>query len=105
MNRREFNRLGTMAALGLAARASYAESFDYPWKLGIITDEVDPDLPRVLGSFYPKYQLRWAEIRNVKLDGKSRYVYLSATPEQLKDDSKTTGRCGRENVRTGYGRL
>lgn len=58
--------------------------FDYPWKLGIITDEVSPDLSRVLASFYPKYKLRWAEIRNVALDGKSRYVYLTATPEQLK---------------------
>jgi sugar phosphate isomerase/epimerase len=88
MNRREFNRLGATAVLGLAARASYAESFDYPWKLGIITDEVDADLARVLSSFYPKYQLRWAEIRNVKLDGKSRYVYISATPGQLKDIRK-----------------
>ncbi len=88
MNRREFNRLGTLAVLGLATRASYAESFDYPWKLGIITDEVDADLGRVLSSFYPKYQLRWAEIRNVKLGGKSRYVYMTATPEQLKDIRK-----------------
>jgi sugar phosphate isomerase/epimerase len=88
MNRREFNRLGTLAVLGLATRVSYAESFDYPWKLGIITDEVDADLGRVLSSFYPKYQLRWAEIRNVKLGAKSRYVYISATPEQLKDIRK-----------------
>ena len=84
MNRRDFNRV-TLAALGLAGtRSSRAETFDYPWKLGIITDEVDADLSRTLGSFYPKYGLRWAEIRNVKLDGKSQYVYKTATPDQLK---------------------
>jgi len=84
MNRREFNRLSAFAALGLITPGARAESFDYPWKLGIITDEVDSDLARVLSSFYPKYQLHWAEIRNVKLGGKSEYVYTSATPEQLK---------------------
>lgn len=85
MNRREFNRISALAGLSLAAHGMYGESFDYPWKLGIITDEVDVDLGRVLSSFYPKYQLRWAEIRNVKLDGKSRYVYSNADPGQLKD--------------------
>jgi len=85
MNRRYFIRLGTAA---LAASPLFAEEFDYPWKLGIITDEVDPDLSRVLGSFYPKYQLHWAEIRNLKLDGKSRYVYNSATPQQVKQIRK-----------------
>jgi sugar phosphate isomerase/epimerase len=84
MNRREFNRLSAMAALSLATPISYAETFDYPWKLGVITDEADADLGRVLKSFYPKYQLGWAEIRNVKLEGASRYVYTSASPEQLK---------------------
>lgn len=86
MTRRHFHQLG-MAAL--AARVSlHAETFDYPWKLGIITDEVDPDLSLVLNRFYPKYQLRWAEIRNLKLDGKAVYVYNSATPEQLKQIRK-----------------
>ncbi len=88
MNRREFNRLGAAAALGLAARMGNAETFDYPWKLGVITDEVDPDLSVVLSQFYPKYGLKWAEIRNVKLDGKSKYVYKSATPAQLKEIRK-----------------
>lgn len=88
MNRREFNRIGAMTALGLAARIVGAETFDYPWKLGIITDEVAPDLSVVLGRFYPKYGLKWAEIRNVKLDDKSRYVYKNATPAQLKDIRK-----------------
>lgn len=87
MNRRDFNRLGLMAALGAGAQLA-GESFDYPWKLGIITDEVDPDLAVVLSRFYPKYQLKWAEIRNVKLDGKSRYAYNSATPEQIRQIRK-----------------
>jgi sugar phosphate isomerase/epimerase len=77
--------MSALGALGLAARMGKADEFDYPWKLGIITDEVSPDLSTVLGRFYPKYGLHWAEIRNVQLDGKSRYVYKSATPEQLKD--------------------
>lgn len=81
MNRRYFIQLGAAA---LAASPLFAEEFDYPWKLGIITDEVDPDLGRVLSSFYPKYQLHWAEIRNVKLAGKSTYVYKHAAPDQVK---------------------
>ncbi len=51
MNRREFNRLGAIGALTLAAPMTHAETFDYDWKLGIITDEVDSDLSRVLSSF------------------------------------------------------
>lgn len=65
-----------------------AETFDYPWKLGIITDEVSPDLSVVFGQFYPKYGLKWAEIRNVSLDGRSKYVYNHATPAQLKEIRK-----------------
>ncbi len=85
MNRRNFTRL---SALGALAFALDAEEFDYPWKLGIITDEADPDLTRVLKSFYPKYELDWAEIRNLKLDGKTEYVYNSATPAQLEQIKK-----------------
>jgi sugar phosphate isomerase/epimerase len=84
MNRREFVGLASLAALGLKAADKADGEFDYPWKLGIITDEVSPDLSQVLDSFYPKYQLKWAEIRNLKLAGKSEYVYKSATPGQLK---------------------
>jgi len=88
MNRRNFNRLGVLsAALGLAP-ITVAEDFDYPWKLGVITDEVDLDLARVLSSFYPKYQLRWAEIRNMKLDGKTSYVYKDASAHQLRQIRK-----------------
>src|SRR5579875_1741573 len=85
MNRRQFGYLSVSAALSLAAGVSEAEAFDYPWKLGIITDEVSPNLSRVLSSFYPKYQLKWAEIRNLELDGQSRYVYKSASVAQLKE--------------------
>jgi len=84
MNRREFVGLGSLTALGFAASALADEAFDYPWKLGIITDEVSPDLHQVLTTFYPKYGLKWAEIRNLKLDDKSKYVYKAATPSQLK---------------------
>jgi sugar phosphate isomerase/epimerase len=86
MNRREFARLGVWGAA--AAVTMRAEEFDYPWKLGIITDEVSPDLGTVLSDFYPKYSLHWAEIRNVKLEGKSQYVYRTASPEQLKSIKK-----------------
>jgi sugar phosphate isomerase/epimerase len=84
MNRREFNHFAGLGSIGFVSRFAAAYSFDYPWKLGIITDEVDPNLKRTLSTFYPKYGLKWAEIRNVKLDGKSQYVYKSATPPQLK---------------------
>ncbi len=84
MNRRDFNRLGAMAGLSFLASRTFAEQFGYPWKLGVITDEVDFDLARVLSRFYPKYGLHWAEIRNLKLGGKNTYVYSHATPEQLK---------------------
>jgi sugar phosphate isomerase/epimerase len=76
MNRRDFLRRTSLAAI--------AGNFDYPWNLGIITDQVDLDLTRVLSSFYRKYQLRWAEIRYMNLDGRKRYVYADATPAQLK---------------------
>jgi len=86
MTRREFGRLSALAGFGFSTglRAS-GQEFDYPWKLGIITDEVDPDLNRVLDTFYPKYRLHWAEIRNVKLNAQSRYVYRSANGTDLRD--------------------
>ncbi len=49
---------------------------------------MNPDLGEVLKSFYPKYELKWAEIRNSTLDGKSKYVYKSATTAQLKEIRK-----------------
>jgi sugar phosphate isomerase/epimerase len=83
LNRRQFN-LSALAAFGLSASHSFAETFDYPWKLGVITDEVDFNLDRTLRSFYPKYGLKWAEIREVSFDGKRNYVYRDASPDQLK---------------------
>lgn len=89
MNRREFNRLGALAALGAAAPfRSSAGQFSYPWKLGVITDEVSLDLNKAFITFFPKYQLRWGEIRNISLDGKGKYIYKNATPEQLKQIKK-----------------
>jgi sugar phosphate isomerase/epimerase len=73
-----------MTALSLCSPLADADTFDYPWKLGVITDEVSPDLGEVLKTFYPKYQLGWAEFRNVALGGKSKYVYKSASPEEIK---------------------
>jgi sugar phosphate isomerase/epimerase len=73
-----------MAALGLSAKWAAAETFDYPWKLGVITDEVSPDLSETLKTFYPKYGLAWAEIRNLQIGGKGKYVYKSATKEDLR---------------------
>jgi L-ribulose-5-phosphate 3-epimerase len=84
VNRRRFNRLSAMTALGLCAKWADAETFDYPWKLGVITDEVSPDLGETLKTFYPKYRLGWAEIRNLQIGGKNKYVYKSATKEEIK---------------------
>ena len=84
VTRRDFHRLSAAAVLGLETLTAPARTFDYPWNLGIITDQVDLDLARVLTSFYRKYRLRWAEIRELKLDGKQRYLYTDATPDQIK---------------------
>jgi len=84
VNRRDFNRMGAAALFGRPVLDAFASSFDYPWKLGVITDQVDLDLSRVLSSFFPKYQLRWAEIRYLNLEGKKSYVYADATPDQVK---------------------
>lgn len=83
MNRRHFLRLS--AAISLAAKpfTALAETFDYPWKLGVITDEVSPDLPTALHKFIPKYGLKWIEIRNVTIDGQKHYPFRDETPAQL----------------------
>jgi sugar phosphate isomerase/epimerase len=77
-----------MTALGLCAKWADAETFNYPWKLGVITDEVSPDLGETLKTFYPKYGLGWAEIRNLQIGGKNKYVYKSATKDEIKDIRK-----------------
>lgn len=88
MNRRQFHRLSATAALSLYGRWAAAEAFDYPWKLGVITDEVSPDLGEALRTFFPKYGLKWAELRNLKLNGKNKYVYKAATADEIKDIRK-----------------
>ncbi len=87
--RRDVLRL-LMSGLSVAtiSKPFLAAQFSYPWKLGIITDEANPDLERVLKTFYPKYGLRWAELRNVKLAGKTRYLYKDATMPQLREVKK-----------------
>jgi sugar phosphate isomerase/epimerase len=84
VNRRDFTRLGAAGVWTWPALRAWAGNLDYPWNLGIITDQVDLDLNRVLSSFYTKYHLRWAEIRYLKLDGAKSYVYADATQTQLK---------------------
>ena len=84
MNRRDFTRLGAAGVWTWPALRAWAGNLDYPWNLGIITDQVDLDLNRVLSSFYTKYHLRWTEIRYLKLDGAKSYVYADATQTQLK---------------------
>ena len=84
MNRRTFNRLAATATVGWPLFGDLAPTFDHHWKLGIITDQVDLDLSRALTSFFPKYQLRWAEIRYLRIGGEKRYVYADATPSQMK---------------------
>ena len=64
------------------------------WNLGIITDQANLDLGSVLRDFYPKYDLRWAEIRNLILGGKVGYVYTDATPEQLKQVKRQLDEAG-----------
>ncbi len=89
VSRRDFARISALAGLGAAIAAdARSAQFDYPWKLGVITDEVSLDLQKALATFFPKYQLQWAEIRNINLNGKSSYVYRDATPDQLADIKK-----------------
>jgi hypothetical protein len=85
LNRRDFARLGAAALLSHLVFDASGESFDYPWKLGIITDQVAFDLAGVLNAFYSKYQLGWAEIRYLKLGDVNRYVYTEATQRELKE--------------------
>jgi hypothetical protein len=92
MNRRDFTRL-CAASFGVPACRASRGGVE-KWNLGIITDQVDLDLGHVLSDFYPKYDLRWAEIRNLKLGEKTRYVYTDATPEQLKQVKRQLDEAG-----------
>ena len=80
MNRRELCRLLVCNALF----RSFASAAGNPWKLGVITDQVDLNLERVLSSFFPKYALRWSEIRYLRLDGRKRYVYAEASAAEMR---------------------
>jgi hypothetical protein len=84
MKRRDFHRLTATALCGFRAFGQFTDTFNYPWKLGIITDQVDMDLGNVLGGFYSKYQLGWAEIRYLKLGASNQYLHANATPAQLR---------------------
>jgi sugar phosphate isomerase/epimerase len=84
MKRRHFTGLAAAAFLCEPSRI-VAEAFDRSWNLGIITDQVDLDLRNALRSFFPRYQLRWAEIRYLQLNGKKCYAYADSTPKQLKE--------------------
>lgn len=84
MKRRDFHRLTATALFGHKAFGGLVQAFSFPWKLGIITDQVDMDLGNVLSGFFAKYHLGWAEIRYLKLDAGNRYVYANATAAQLR---------------------
>src|SRR5438270_4665686 len=89
VSRRDFARISALAGWGAAIAAdAHSEQFDYPWKLGVISDEVSLDLGKALSTFFPKYQLQWAEIRNTNLNGKSSYVNKDATPDQVREIRK-----------------
>jgi sugar phosphate isomerase/epimerase len=89
VSRRDFARISALAGLGsVISSTARGEQFDYPWKLGVISDEVSLDLNKALSTFFPKYQLQWGEIRNTNLNGKSSYVYKDATPDQLREIRK-----------------
>lgn len=83
MNRRRFSGLCANALAGLPLINTAGRRFDKRWKLGIITDQVDLDLTRVLKTFCPRYQLRWIEIRYLALGGAKRYVYADATRDEF----------------------
>lgn len=88
MNRRKLGRLCAAALIGGPLLDAFETSVANEWNLGIITDQVDLNLTRVLNAFYPKYRLRWAEIRYVNLGGEKRYVYSDATPAELRQVKK-----------------
>jgi sugar phosphate isomerase/epimerase len=85
LTRRDFRLLCTFAGFGPALLAAFRENLDYPWQLGVITDQVDLDMAWVLSNFCRKFKLAWAEIRYLQLDGKKQYVYSDATPLQLRE--------------------
>ena len=84
MNRRSFHRLAASEVLLRPLFRVSTKTFDKRWNLGVITDQVDLNLGHVLKSFCSKYELGWAEIRYLDLDGKKTYVYADTKPTELK---------------------
>ncbi len=93
MTRRDFHRFGATAFCFEKLAHAFA-SPNHPWKLGVITDQVDLDLGRALSSFFPNYQLRWAEIRYLNLSDRKSYIYADATEAQLKQISRQLNDAG-----------
>jgi sugar phosphate isomerase/epimerase len=54
-------------------------------KLGIISDEADPNLAHVIADFVPRYHLHWIELRFVKFDRHGVYLSTAGTPTQIAD--------------------
>lgn len=98
MRRREFlwRAAATAAALPVAlpALARPFGDFDYPWKLGLITDEADADLARVLTQFVPRYRLQWVELRNVRFNGRPVYLGERGTPAEVRQVKEQLARAG-----------
>jgi sugar phosphate isomerase/epimerase len=86
MLRRTFLSAGA-AALTILSRAGKAAGVD-GWKLGIITDEAGMDINAALQKFVPAYGLHWVEIRDLALNGKTKYVYRDASPAELREIKK-----------------
>ncbi|MGH9535129.1 MAG: sugar phosphate isomerase/epimerase family protein [Terriglobales bacterium] len=90
MHRRDFLRTSLGAGLGAAwvgsagALALPAGGFDYPWKLGLITDEASPDLARVLAHFVPRYHLHWVELRDLRFGRRIVYFGERGTPAEVR---------------------
>lgn len=113
MNRRDFVQRSLASAAALAGVNAFssplkaaapnkrtgpadpaAHPWDYPWKLGLITDEADPDLPHVLRDFVPHYGLKWVEIRDVRFDGRNVYLGERGAPMQVKQVQEELRRAG-----------
>ncbi|MFL6354486.1 MAG: sugar phosphate isomerase/epimerase family protein [Bryobacteraceae bacterium] len=84
MNRRSFDLLALSALLSQSSSGRSGSEVYEHWKLGVITDQVDFDLSRVLDTFYRRYPLHWAEMRYLRLRGENRYLYADATLAELK---------------------
>lgn len=92
MTRRDFSRYAAGGVL--AGAAGVAAKVRGDWKLGVITDEVSFELPRVINDFCPKYGLKWVEIRDVTIGGKRMYVSTEASEAEAKELRKQVDDAG-----------